>query len=114
MNQLTLRGIDDELHERLLHLAEKEGISLNQAALKLLRMAAELENGVGRFEQATLNKGTGGVVARGRARKNGLTADREIDPALDSLFGTWTEAEADEFNAAIKEMFETIDEHMWE
>ena len=37
MNQLTVRGFDDELAERIRRLAKREGTSLNQAALKLLR-----------------------------------------------------------------------------
>ena len=114
MKQLTLRGIDDELHERLLCVAEEEGISLNQAALKLLREAAELENGGVALVPAELRKWTGGVQEHGRARQDGPTADRGLDPAMASLFGTWTDAEADEFNAAVEDMFETIDEHMWE
>ena len=36
-----------------------------------------------------------------------------LDPALAQVFGSWTDAEADEFNAIIEEMFENIDEHMW-
>ena len=30
------------------------------------------------------------------------------------LAGTWTREEAAEFDAIIEEMFETIDEHMWQ
>ena len=37
MNQLTVRGFDDELSAAVIRLAKREGISLNQAALKLLR-----------------------------------------------------------------------------
>ena len=42
MNQLTVRGFDDELSDRLRGLARREGISLNQAALRLLRKGAGL------------------------------------------------------------------------
>ena len=31
MNQLTIRGFDDELNETIRQLAEREGISLNRA-----------------------------------------------------------------------------------
>ena len=37
MNQLTVRGFDDELAERIRRVAKRDGTSLNQAALKLLR-----------------------------------------------------------------------------
>ena len=42
MNQLTVRGFDDELIAKLRGLADQEGTSLNQAALKLLRRGAGL------------------------------------------------------------------------
>ena len=42
MNQLTVRGFGDELGESIRRLAQREGISLNQAALKLLRKGAGL------------------------------------------------------------------------
>ena len=48
MTQLTLRGFDPELERALRRLAREEGISLNQAALKLLRKGA----GVKRSAQA--------------------------------------------------------------
>lgn len=112
MRQLTLRGVDDELHERLLRLAQEEGISLNQAALKLLRKAAELENGVGRFDPATLSRWAGGVDAHGRARTNGPTADRGLDPALAAVFGSMTPEESAELEEALQ-FFHIIDEAMW-
>ena len=40
MNQLTVRGFDDELSAIMRRLAKQEGISLNQAALRLLRKGA--------------------------------------------------------------------------
>ena len=42
MKQLTVRGLDEELSERVRRLAEHEHISLNQAALRLLRKGAGL------------------------------------------------------------------------
>ena len=48
MNQLTVRGFDDELSAAVIRLAKREGISLNQAALKLLRKGAGLTDGQGR------------------------------------------------------------------
>ena len=86
MNQLTVRGFDDELSDRLRGLARREGISLNQAALRLLRKGAGLTDGGG---------------GRGKVRSS-----------LDDLFGSWTAEEADAFDAAIED-FEVIDEEMW-
>ena len=86
MNQLTVRGFDDELSASLRRLAKSEGISLNQAALKLLRKGAGLSDGAG-----------GADV---------------VGSSLDHLIGTWTREEADEMDSALKE-FETIDESAW-
>ena len=84
MNQLTVRGFDDVLSASVRHLAKREGISLNQAALKLLRKGAGLTDG---------------------------KADT-IGSSLDHLIGTWTSAEAEELDSALEE-FETIDESAW-
>ena len=40
MNQITVRGFDDELADHIRRLAERDGTSLNRAALKLLRKGA--------------------------------------------------------------------------
>lgn len=114
VNDVTVRDMDDRVYQCLLRIAEEEGISPDEAAHKLLRKAAELENDRALVEQAALSKRTSGVDEPGRARKKGPTADRGLDPALAAVFGTWTDAEADEFNSAIETMFETVDEHMWE
>ena len=45
MKQLTVRGFDDELAEAIRQLARRDGTSLNQAALKLLRRGAGLPDG---------------------------------------------------------------------
>ena len=37
MKQLTIRGFDDELIRRIRAVAREEGLSLNQAVLRLLR-----------------------------------------------------------------------------
>ena len=86
MNQLTVRGFDDELAASIQRLAKQDGTSLNQAALKLLHKGA------------------------------GLAADREkpvaIGSSLDDLFGTWSREEAEAFNAAL-DIFESVDESAW-
>ena len=86
MNQITVRGFDDELSASLRRLAKREGISLNQAALRLLRKGAGLGEGSGKRET--------------------------VGDSFDLLIGSWTQSEADEMDAALKE-FETIDEAAW-
>ena len=86
MNQLTVRGLDDEISDHLRHLASREGISLNKAAVKLLRKGAGLTDDAG--------------------------DERTIGSSLDFFIGSCTKAEADELAAALEE-FHTIDESMW-
>ena len=86
MNQLTVRGFDDELSAVMRGLAKREGISLNQAALRLLR------------------KGAG--ITHGRGNPNA------IGSSLDDLFGAWSRDEAESFDGAL-EVFETVDESAW-
>ena len=86
MNQLTVRGFDDDLSASLRRLADREGISLNKAALKMLRKGAGLSDGM----------------------KN----PNAIGNSLDDLFGTWSQEEADSIDAAL-EVFKTVDESMW-
>ena len=86
MKQLTVRGFDDELAEAIRQLARRDGTSLNQAALKLLRRGAGLPDGQG--------------------------DGRNIGSALDDLFGSWSQEEAEAFDASL-EVFETVDESTW-
>ncbi len=86
MNQLTVRGFDDELSAIMRRLAKREGISLNQAALRLLR------------------KGAGLTDSKGNPNA--------IGSSLDDLFGVWSRDEAESFDAAL-EVFETVDESAW-
>ena len=87
MDQLTVRGFDDELSTAVRRLAKREGISLNQAALRLLRNGAGLAGG---------DKGN----------------PNAIGTSLDDLFGIWSRDEAESFDAAL-EVFETVDESAW-
>ena len=86
MNQLTIRGFDDELAGRIRQLANAEGISLNRAVLKLLRRGA----GLGEHHD-----------------KPDLVGD-----SLDHLIGTWTAEDAAEMNRALEDL-SRIDEEMW-
>ena len=83
MKQLTVRGFDDELSAALRRLAKREGISLNQAALMLLRKGAGLAD-----DDAGTNR---------------------VGSSLDHLIGAWTSPESDELDAALEE-FETVGE----
>ncbi len=84
--QLTIRGMDPEIQARVAEIARREGISLNQAVLRLLRKAA----------------GVGGKKGEGEV----------IGDALDHLAGTWTAEEEAEFNEAVA-VFEDIDGSVW-
>lgn len=87
MNQLTVRGVGDDLADRIQGLARLEGNSLNQTVLKLLRKGVELEEA-----------------------SEGVNA---VGSSLDHLIEKWTQAEADEFDAALEE-FEIVDAVKWE
>jgi len=83
--QLTIR-YDDELAREIEDLARREGLSRNQAVLRLLR------------------KGAG--IAEGREGRD------VIGSSLDWFVGSWTEEQAREFDDAVAE-FEAIDEELW-
>lgn len=85
MASLSIRGLDDETARRLKEAAEKAGSSVNAQVLEFLRRGLGLEEDRGR---------------RGRHRD------------LDHLAGTWSDAEAREFEAATA-AFEEVDEEAW-
>ncbi len=84
MNQLTLRGFDDELAKCIQDLAQREGISLNRAAMRLIHRGANLDHGEA----------------------------NAVGSSLDHLMGTWSSDEADRIDRALKD-FSHIDEAMW-
>lgn len=86
MNQLTLRGFDKELEQRIRQLAEQEHISLNKAALQLMRRGSGLDR------SATSN-----VIGNG----------------LDDFIGSWSAAQAADFDEAVA-VFEGIDPEQWQ
>lgn len=63
MTQLTVRGFDQELERELRRLARAEGISLNQAALRLLRKGAGLSGGASVPIGAALDQFLGTISA---------------------------------------------------
>ena len=85
MKQLTVRGLGDELTRAIRRLANRDGTSLNRAAVKLLRRGAGLEE----------------------------TGSDTVGSSLDHLIGTWSDAEADEIERALRH-FERIDRAVWE
>ena len=86
MDQLTVRGFGDDLGSALRRLAAQERISLNQAALRLLRRGAGLADGAEQVER--------------------------VGSSLDHLIGSWTLEEADQLDEAL-DAFETIDADSW-
>ena len=84
--QLTIRGFDANLHAELIKLARSRGISLNKAALLLLR------------------KGAGLAEPSERADV--------VGDSLDHLIGTWSKREEQAILKAV-ESFEGIDEALW-
>jgi hypothetical protein len=86
MRQLSLRGFDDELEKRIRETARREGISLNRAALLLIRKGAGLER-------------SGKPVT-------------VVGDSLDHLIGQWSSEEAREFLESIKPL-EQIDRSFW-
>ena len=86
VKQLTVRGFDKDLERRLRELARAKSVSLNQAALLLLREGAGLE----------LPRRQHNVVGE----------------SLDALIGSWSEDEEAAFLGAIA-TFEEIDPSLW-
>jgi hypothetical protein len=84
-HQLTIR-YDEALAREIEDLARREGLSRNQAVLRLLRRAAGLEERSG--EKAV------------------------IGGSLDWFFGSWDDEQAREFDETLAD-FETIDEDLW-
>jgi hypothetical protein len=86
MNQLSIRGFDKELERRLREVAKERDISLNKAAILLLRKGAGLD---------TTNRCTNAV-----------------GDSLDALIGCWTAEDEREFLKSIG-AFERIEKVFW-
>ena len=86
MKQLTVRGLGDELAAAIRRLANRDGTSLNRAAVKLMRRGAGLADG----------------------RRSDCA-----DSSLDHLIGTWSADDAEQVDRALRH-FDTIDQSMWE
>jgi hypothetical protein len=87
MDQLSLRGFDKELERRLRQLARQEGISLNRAALLLMRRGAGLEAGGGQGSDV-------------------------VGATLDGLIGRWSTSQEKAFLEGIRALA-AVDESLW-
>ncbi len=87
LSQLTLRGFDPLLERRLREVARERDLSLNRAALLLMRRGAGLSG-----------------------PSSALPA--EVGESLDRFIGLWAADEEAELLAAIKP-FEEIDPELW-
>ena len=86
MTQLTVRGFDKRLERHLRAFAKRHGISLNRAAIRLMRRGAGLEPTP---EAATV-----------------------VGDSLDPFIGSWSAAEEREIMAAV-DAFDEIDPGLW-
>ncbi len=86
MKQLTIRGFDEQLEKCLRQLAAEQQISLNKAALLLMRRGAGL----------TERRGSPG----------------QVGSDLDSFIGVWSDEDEAELQRAL-EPFEQIDPGLW-
>lgn len=87
MKQLTIRGFEPRLERELRTLARAKGVSLNKAALELMRRGAN------------------------------LTAETDGDPdtvgnSFDAFIGSWKDEDEARVLEAV-EAFESIDEDLW-
>ena len=62
---------------------------------------------------ASLNRAAVKLLRRGVGPEGDGPRDNTVGSSLDHMIGTWSDAEADEFERALRH-FETIDEAMWD
>lgn len=86
INQLTVRGLDPRVLAEIRKLARAQGISMNKAALSLLTRGAGLELPP--------------------------TNERQIGQSVDRFVGTWSAAEARDFDRSTRSL-EHLDEDFW-
>ena len=85
MNAITLRNIPQEIQEAIRRRAHDDGLSFNKTVLRILEEALGLPRG----KNSTLHHD------------------------LDHLAGTWSQEEADEFDATLAEQ-RRIEPELWE
>jgi hypothetical protein len=86
MDQLSLRGLDKELARRIRELARREHISLNKAALLLMR--------------------------RGAGLLDPVSPETTVGDALDGFIGLWSSADEKRLLRSIAAL-ESVDEALW-
>lgn len=82
MLDYLIRGVDDELAERIKAYAREQGLTLNEAMLRLLRRATGLDDG---GEQAPLQQDIAALSGtfsseETRAFREALSAFEAVDP----------------------------------
>ena len=87
MNQLTIRGYSEELEKALRTTAKNRGISLNKAALYLMRQGAGL--------------------------RSSEDVPNVIGDALDAYFGSLDREEADIIEITTRDLDRVHDEEFW-
>jgi plasmid stability protein len=85
MTQITVRNVDQELHQFLKEQANTKGMSVNRYIIQLLKDVGN---------------------------QNEYTYQKEVHHDLDSLAGTWNDEMFAEFNQFYQEQRQ-IDEAMW-
>ena len=83
MKSISLRGIDDEIAQRLREEAQRQGTSVNALILQFVRKGVGLQ-----------------------------TARRPVYHDLDALAGTWSVEEASAFLDSLSD-FEQVDRGLW-
>jgi hypothetical protein len=87
MTQLTIRNFPPEIEREIRAIAQRNGWSLNKAAVFLMKQGAGLTE-----EPSTKGIGEG----------------------LDAFIGSWKKAESEAFDKHIEEAFESVDEALWQ
>lgn len=87
MKQLTVRGVNDDLHDALKKEADRQGTSMNRVVLALLKEAMGVSNGSGRYQT--------------------------LFDDLDYLAGTWSTKEAKAVQQELNNQ-RTIDHKLWQ
>lgn len=83
MSQITMRGLPAEVESEIRRLAYEKRISLSNASILLIQRAL------------------------------GVDADNERKRDLSSIFGSWNQAEYNEFCKNVRQ-FDEIDNEIWE
>jgi hypothetical protein len=87
VKQLTIRGFDKELQRKIEDLARRRNLSLNKAALELMRQGAGLGED--------------------------LALANVVGASLDDFIGSWSESRERELLDSVS-VFDEIEESFWE